>query len=319
MRKLTISIFLIFVLPASAFAFSFYDVINQTVAGPLLQEQKYSYTPALGISTRLNGLEINDQGSLYTTNRNSYLIGLDINGSYTTLNLPYKDPALSRATRVDSELTFITTSLNITPNFKAELAYEYNSGYYSEENPKKNTLNINFPNLSLERISTSVYYLKNKDHVSFLFSPVLYKKSKFADSSSWIYGADLSRYKINNLSPTYINQQKLAISKLTDVTAYDLSFGVSYSRSWFFQNWFFGGVFGLNYDFIYLEKKFLESKQTNDTQGAVSSLINLSLGHTWTSLTMGVYATAKSWNISIDESRIRNSPGRTGTYLTYAF
>ncbi len=55
-------------------------------------------------------------------------------------------------------------------------------------------------------------------------------------------------------------------------------------RSWFFQNWFVGGALGLNYDFIYLQKMFLESKQKRDTQGTVSSLFNLSFGYTWTSL-----------------------------------
>lgn len=317
--NLRIIYLLIFAIPFQAHSFAFSDMVDQTVIGPLLKDvPKHSYTPALGINSRINGLTINNLESLTTTNKNSYLIGLDIDESNTTLTLPFKDPKESNDKRIDSKLLYINTSLKLNEHFQTELYYQYNKGYLKEE--KDNELLTLFPDIGYERIAVSLYYLNNSDHRSFLFSPVLYKRPRYTKTSwSLIYALDVSQYKIFGLDNLSNYSQFDSPTDLQRTTIYNITAGISYSGSVFWDHWFIGGALGLYLGNDFIEKYYAKNVHASDTNFSSSSLFNFSFGYTWTSLSMGFYLENKSISSVFDKINISNSLGKVGWYTSYTF
>lgn len=317
------NLFLLFILmplllPKTVSALAFSDVADQTAIGPLLKEApKYSYTPAFGLSTHTNSATINQTTDLSSTNRNAYVLGLDINGSNSLLSWPQKDQEDYLRERVNSKSFFAQTNFNVYKNFKAEVTYVSTQGYYIEENVGKNSSTYLFPDLSFEKIGTGVNWLSNEKHSSFIFSPILFKPSE--SSSSWIVGMDLDRYKISGLNDLQ-KVQALKSGSLTDAAMiYNLSFSVNYSKTKFFRHWFWGGAIGVILNNSFIEKRYVTNAISSETSQSTSSLVSLSGGYTWKQLTVGFFANAKNVVAEIDTYKINNSVGKTGIYSSYQF
>lgn len=311
---------LILLLPSFVWALAFSDILGQTAIGPLLNDDQSSkYTPAVGINSINNGLDLGGQKNLSATNRNSYIIGLDVNGNNTTLSLPFQDPKESVESRVDSDLFNMSTSIRLSDGVRAELSYNYVKGFLQEENQKEAVQKIIFPELGFERISASLYFLDNEKHSSFLFSPVMYKRPEISETSSWIYAVDLSRHKFLGLGTVQEYESFNKNSDISEATVYNLSGGIVYSQSSFFDNWFLGGAAGLYLGLDHIKKHYLSSEQRTENKFATAALLNLSTGYTWTSLTSGIYIEYRSFSVQIDEFSIGNNLGNTGWYFTYAF
>lgn len=306
------------IIPLKSYSLGFADIVDQTAVGPMLKyKPKHEYTPALGIGQRITGLEINGTGSMTTTNRNSYLIGLDVDGSSSTISVPFRDPKSSTDSRVDSKLIYAGVSLVINPNIRFDANYDYTKGFLIEDStPDRNPL-YTFPKLSYEKIDFSLSYLTNPKHTSFLFSPILFRRSE--SSTSWIISANLTRYHIANIDSIQQYDLFRKDSDLTFSSIYTFTPGIAYSSNYFYQHFFMGGVLGIAYDFNYLEKNYQNKVTAGEQQTTASAIINLACGYTWNQLTTGVYITSRSWYVDIDKNHIQNSHGKSGWYFSYMF
>lgn len=303
--------------PKSAFSFGFADIVDQTAVGPMLKEKpKHQYTPAIGIGSRLNSLYVNDVPSLTTTNRNVYILGLDVDGSSSTLSLPFRDPKTSREGRVDSSLINASVSLNFSSHVRGEVNFDYAKGFFADEQVGAPPRYL-FPLLSYRRAEMAVYYQSNSDHASFLFSPILFRRSQ--SSSSWIYGLGVSQHDVNHLDTIQRYPEFDIKSQVTGATILSIGPMVSYSTTHFFKNWFLGGVIGAGYEANSYKKTYTNGSVRYESPATGSAIINISLGYTWTQLTSGIYVTSRSWSALIDDFYVSNSQSRSGWYLSYVF
>lgn len=310
--------FAMLTLPIKSYSLGLADIVDQTAVGPMLKYRpKHEYTPAIGIGSRITGLEINSTGSMTTTNRNSYLIGLDVDGSNSTISIPFRDPQQSRESRVDSKLIYAGMSLNINPNIRFDANYDFTKGFLVEDNTSERNPLYTFPDLSYEKIDFSISYLKNPKHTSFLFSPILYRRSE--SSSSWIISANVTRFNIANISSIQKYDLFKKDSDLTYSTIYTFTPGIAYSLNHFYKHFFMGSALGVAYDFNYLQKNYENKSMELDSQTSASAIVNLSCGFTWEQLTTGVYFTSRSWYVDIDKNHIQNSHGKSGWYFSYMF
>jgi len=305
-------------LPMKSYSLGFADIVDQTAVGPMLKyKPKHEYTPAIGIGQRITGLEINNTGSMTTTNRNSYLIGLDVDGSNSTVSIPFRDPKQSTESRVDSKLIYAGMSLNINPNIRFDANYDYTKGFLVEDSTVDRNPLYRFPDLSYEKIDFSLIYLKNPKHTSFLFSPILFRRSE--SSSSWMFSANVTRYHVANINSIQKYDLFKRDSDLTYSSIYTFTPGVAYSSNYFYKHFFMGGVIGVAYDFNYLQKNYESKSMELDSQTTASAIINLSCGYTWEQLTSGVYITSRSWYVDLDKNHLQNSHGKSGWYFSYMF
>ncbi|GEM_PF-3394779 len=311
-------IFTCLLVPMKSFSLAFSDIVDQTAIGPMLIEKpKHVYTPAIGIGSRVTGLEINETGSMKTTNRNNYLIGLDVDGSNTTLSIPFRDPKQSTDSRVDSKLVYASTSLILTPHIRADASYDFTRGYLVEDSTvDRNPLYL-FPDLSYEKMEMSLSWISNPKHDSFLFSPIMYKRAE--TSSAWILSASIARYHLASIGSIQKYELFNRKSTLSYASIYSLSPGIAYSSTRFYKNWFIGGVLGANYDFNYFQKNYTDKPLQDDSVVTGSATINISSGYSWDHLTTGVFITIRSWNIILDDYIVRNSHGKSGWYFSYTF
>lgn len=308
----------LFSFSAFSFALSAADIINQTAVGPLLKNKpKHIYTPAIGVGSRMNGLSFDSTEELTTTNRNAYIIGLDVDGSNSVISLPFKDPSESRNGRVDSNLIYTNVSLNLTPHIKTDFSYDFVKGYLVEEDTTRGFKQVLFPNLSFETIDFSMNYMFNDKHTSFLFSPIVFRRSQ--SSSSWLVGGSARRHVLGALGTTQSYAPFRKNPNINDATIYSLSIGGGYSISKFYQNWFWGGAISAYYDFNSVQKNYLNSPKVEKGDMTASSLINFTAGYSWTSLTTGFYTTVRTWSIYLDQMPVRNNQGKTGWYFSYVF
>lgn len=317
-KSLLFIFYLILFLHQEAASFSLMDVADQTAAGPLLREEPiYNYTTAVGVSSYLNSVQVSTADSMTSTNRNSYLLGLDINGSNTVISLPFKDPDESTRSRVDSQSFFLQSNFTIYKKIKTEVIYISTRGYYIESDPTKNSPRYLFPNLGFEKAGLSFSLLSNPKHFSFLFSPVLFSRGE--SSTSWIYGVELDRYFISNMNDLKKYPHFSKNSALENIAIYSFSAHASYSKTSFYKNWFWGGAFGLSLNSNQLLKNYSNSNAASESNINFSALLNLSAGYAWKLLTLGVFTTTKSFSIVVDDYEINNSVGKAGTYLSYKF
>ncbi len=311
-------IFMGLLLPMKSFSLGFADIVDQTAIGPMLVEKpKHVYTPAIGIGSRVSGLEINETGSMTTTNRNNYLIGLDVDGSNTTLSIPFRDPKQSTESRVDSKLVYASTSLVLTPNIRADASYDFTKGYLVEDSTVDRNPIYLFPDLSYEKIEMSLSWISNPEHDSFLFSPIMYRRAE--SSSAWIVSANIARYHLSNIGSIQKYELFNRKSTLSYASIYSLSPGVAYSSTRFYKNWFVGGVLGVNYEFSYFQKNYSDKPMQDDSVVTGAATINISTGYSWDQLTTGIFITIRSWGIILDDYIVRNSHGKSGWYFSYTF
>lgn len=294
------------------------DMVNQTVVAPLFQEKpKYNISAAFGISNRINNLSFNAGKRLAPTNGNAYLLGLDIDGNSTFLSLPFTDPRSSRDSRVDSKFFKLNSAFNLTPKLKFEINYDTNTGYFFDAGPDLNEPVISFPNLAFETASIGLFYTLNENHKSFLFTPLLFRKS--ASSSSWIVGFDVIKNKISGLSSLQKFPEVKYNTDLSEASVYALSSGIAYSKTAYFDKWFVAGALGvyvnLNQQFI----RFFNAATKSKNNSSTSSKVNLSGGYLWSRGVVGAFVAPRSWSNQIEELEVATTDGRNGLYMTYLF
>lgn len=305
------------ILPGHAFSFAFSDLVDQTAVGPMLKEKPiHQYTPTIGSASRITGLGIDEIQNLSTTNRNLFLIGLDVDGSSSTFSLPYKDPKQSTEARVDSNLFSAGLSLKFSPHIRGEINYDYAKGYLVQEDQTKPPTYL-FPDLSYTNLEIATHYQSNPNHSSFLFSPILFKRSQ--SSSSWIYGASINRRTVGGIGSVQKYKAFDRKSNLHDADIDSISPSIAYSHTHFFSHWFVGGAAGMSYNFSTYRKRYTTQETKLDDETTASALINIAFGYTWTQLTTGFFATTQSWYANLDEFHVTNSQGKIGYYFSYVF
>jgi len=87
--------------------------------------------------------------------------------------------------------------------------------------------------LGFEKAGLSFNLLSNPKHSSFLFSPVLFTRGE--SSASWVYGVEVDRYFISNMSELKKYPSFSGSSSLQDISIYSLSAHINYSKTSFCQ------------------------------------------------------------------------------------
>ena len=300
-----------------ATAMNYVDYFNQSVLR-VEPKEELKISASLGIGSHVNSLIVRDDRNSYsleTTNRNLYLLGIDVNDrTHFLLQVPFKDPAQSRQSRVDSDVRSYSISYNWTPAISSSLSFYKNKGFLLE-NYNDTHRNYLLPGLSVDQYSGMLYYLSNPKHQSIFIDPIVYKKA--SDSSSWICILGIDHTDVNNLKDIQILPSSTK-SNLNSAQVDSLVGRIAYSKNWFWKNWYTTGAIGggLHAHSIIA---FSESDKISEVHAQINFLISLSAGYIWPTFSTGAFVNQATTQYQFENINLATNFGNMGMFISYQF
>lgn len=293
------------------------DYFNENVL-KVTPTEEIKIAAALGIGSHANSISLKDDRSEYTlqtTNRNLYLLGISVNDrTQFLLQIPFKDPAESRASRVDSDVRLYSASYNWTSELSSTVSFFRNKGYMLE-NFKGTKTSYVLPSISVDKYSAMLSYTSNKEHQSIFIDPIIYKKNK--DSSAWITTLGFDHTDITNLGE--INVLPLLRKSMINSAHVDtLVARLAYSKNWFWKNWYAtvaGGV-GLHSHVI---KASSDTAQITEFHTPIDILLSMSMGYVWTRFSSGAFLNAEPSRYQFENIDLTTNFGNMGIFVSYQF
>lgn len=319
MFKVAFSICLLF--SVQLFAHSYLQNLNTLIfENDSVEARKIKVATSVGFGNYISSIDVNLANSkptegLTNTNRKFTNIGLSINDFDLQTKIQYKDPAESRQSRVDTSFSSYQLSYQIEKNLNTEIYYQSIDSFYLED-LKKEVVTNRFKNLGITRTGLIFNFLTNPKHKSPLLDPMIY--SKLDSSGSWILSTGLNYFRISGMQDF---DQLIFLpdsEKVKTSQAFGFDTRITYSYTWFGQNWFLGGALGLSLG-LNQYKNTTSSDDLTETKSSLNSIVSLSTGYLWKRASAGAYITMNSWNYEIRDYRIRYSSGASGLYASYTF
>lgn len=307
--------------PGFAF-FNMADYYNESIFQNTTKKKTWKISTAYGIGSQNSSLKINNEHTLYTTNRNFLILAANLDSrSNIQFFIPFKDPKPARDSRVDSDSQFISLNTKLTESIFASLDFAKQKGFYFEEGQPSFSKNIYaLPNLGFEKITLSFYYLTNTKHQSLFIEPLVLKRGE--DSLSWLFFAGYNHAKISGLNDTNSlpkSGQFNHNTKANYANINSLDSRVAYGGNWFWSNWYIAGSvgIGLNYNFMNIQN--LNGTDTQDSKGYTNSLLSFSNGYFWTNSSLSWFVTSLTSTYQIEDLNLFANTGKVGLYFAYQF
>lgn len=294
---------------------NFFTNLNDNIAS-IKNNDPLKIETALGLGNIVNSLTVNNGESLWTTNRNHYLAGININSkTRLSLTIPFKDPEKSRQSRVDSITQSLSLSFDITDHIKASFFNIQNKGYFLETSTDGKIYRL--PDLEFKTIGINIFWLYNSKHQSIYLDPFVFGTNQ--DSSSWI-----SMLGYNQTEAMHLDQTRQLPSTLSTTASADnakiqtLSLRQLYSRNWFWREWYATTALGYGVNFDSVKENADNSLKTTTTSN-VNAIFSLSGGYLTNNWGLSAFTNITQSTYKTESLNLNSNIGTTGMYLTYQF
>lgn len=301
----------------TAWGHNFFSGLNENIAS-VKNKEEITIDAAIGIGSQVNSLMVNNGESLWTTNRNLYILGINVNNkTKLAANLPFKDPKASRESRIDSVTQSFSLGVDFTDNLKSSVFYRKNKGYILETESELGQKIYRLPDLTFNSSGLNFYWLFNPEHQSIYLDPYVYEQSQ--DSSSWITMLGFNHNEINNLQQTKQLPTVNAGLSLADAAEIEsLAFRQLYSRNWFWSNWYVTGALGYGVNFDYVKQSFSPESKTMTTS-SFNTVFSASAGYLAKTSGFSVFTNITQAAYKTENLYLNSNIGTTGLYYTHQF